>query len=263
MRSARRAIVVSLIALLGSLTASAFAQQKTPDHRYSGFQMMRPALQEMQRDDGSNPGMLWAREGEHLWREKIGPEQRACADCHRDATTTMRGVATRYPAFDEIGKKPIDLSGRIMQCRAERQGGPALARESRALLALTTYVALQSRGLPIAPPDDARLAPASAEGKRLFNARMGQLNLSCAGCHDGYAGAKLGGSVIPEAHPTGYPLYRLEWQDVGSLQRRLRNCMIGVRADPFAYGSDEFIALEVYLATRAGGMALETPAVRP
>jgi len=43
---------------------------------------------------------------------------------------------------------------------------------------------------------------------------------------------RRGGSVIPQAHPTGYPLYRLEWQAVGSLQRRLRNCMIGVRAEP-------------------------------
>lgn len=263
MRRARCAIFVSLVALLGSLAASTLAQQKAPDHRRSGFQMMQPALQEMQRDDGSNPGMLWAREGERLWREKTGPDQRACADCHGDATVAMRGVAARYPAFDEAGRTPIDLAGRIMQCRADRQGGPKLTRESRALLSLSSYVALQSRGLPLAPPDDERLKAARAEGERLFNARMGQLNLSCAGCHDGYAGAKLGGSVIPEAHPTGYPLYRLEWQDVGSLQRRLRNCMIGVRADPFAYGSDEFIALEAYLAQRAGGMTLETPAVRP
>ena len=44
------------------------------------------------------------------------------------------------------------------------------------------------------------------------------------------------------AHPTGYPLYRLEWQDVGSLQRRLRNCMSGMRAEPFAFGSPEHVA---------------------
>ena len=39
-----------------------------------------------------------------------------------------------------------------------------------------------------------------------------------------------GDAVIPQAHPTGYPIYRLEWQGLGSLQRRLRNCLVGMRA---------------------------------
>ena len=64
-------------------------------------------------------------------------------------------------------------------------------------------------------------------------------------------------------HPTGYPLYRLEWQSVGSLQRRLRGCMSGIRAEPYAYGAPEFAALELYLMDRARGLKLETPAVRP
>ena len=62
---------------------------------------------------------------------------------------------------------------------------------------------------------------------------------------------------------TGYPTYRLEWQALGSLQRRLRNCMSGVRAEPYPYGSAELVALELFLARRSGGMVLEAPAVRP
>lgn len=69
--------------------------------------------------------------------------------------------------------------------------------------------------------------------------------------------------MIPQAHPTGYPIYRLEWQGLGSLQRRLRNCMTGVRAEPFAYGAQEMVELELYLAARARGMASEAPPVRP
>ncbi len=66
-----------------------------------------------------------------------------------------------------------------------------------------------------------------------------------------------------KAHPTGYPLYRLEWQGLGSLQRRLRNCIVGMRAEAFPYGAPEYVDLELYLATRAAGMPVETPAVRP
>ena len=100
-------------------------------------------------------------------------------------------------------------------------------------------------------------------GRTLFTRRQGQLNLSCAQCHDDRAGQRLGGSVIPQGHANGYPEYRLEWQSVGSLERRLRNCMIGVRAEPFADDSLDLVELELYLGARANGLAVETPAVRP
>ena len=145
-------------------------------------------------------------------------------------------------------------------CRVERQKRPAFAYESRELLALTTYIGRQSRGMPIAVSPDEKHLDA---GRSLFHRRQGQLNLACAQCHDDNWGKSLAGNPIPQAHPTGYPLYRLEWQGVGSLQRRLRNCMIGVRAEPYAYGSQEFVELELYLMWRARGMNLETPAVRP
>ena len=106
-----------------------------------------------------------------------------------------------------------------------------MAAESHDLLSLAAFVALQSRGLPIAPPDDPRLAAVREQGADIYKRRQGQLNLSCAICHDDNAGQKLAGVTIPEAHPTGYPLYRLEWQALGSLKRRLRNCFIGMRAE--------------------------------
>lgn len=97
----------------------------------------------------------------------------------------------------------------------------------------------------------------------MFNLRQGQLNLACTQCHDDNWGKRLSGAVIPQAHPTGYPLYRLEWQGMGSLQRRLRNCLIGMRAEHFDCGAPEYVALELYLIWRARGMRIETPAVRP
>ena len=83
--------------------------------------------------------------------------------------------------------------------------------------------------------------------------------------NDGADGGDLvtAAATLGVAHPTGYPLYRLEWQGLGSLQRRLRGCMTGVRAEPWPYGAPELVALELYLAARAGGMRMETPAVRP
>ena len=68
---------------------------------------------------------------------------------------------------------------------------------------------------------------------------------------------------MPQAHPTGYPIYRLEWESLGSLQRRLRNCLVGMRAETPEYGAPELVDLELFLLWRARGMQIETPAVRP
>jgi sulfur-oxidizing protein SoxA len=246
--------------LAAFLLVAAAAWAQTP--RRSGFADMAPSTQAMQQDDTANPAMLWVLEGETLWTTRAGSAEKSCADCHGQAAS-MSGVAARYPAHDVATGQPIDLAGRVQQCRAERQLAAPWPRESQPLLALGAYIGLQSRGLPIAPPEDPRLQAALAQGEALYRERRGQLDLSCAQCHDDNAGQRLAGSVIPQAHPTGYPLYRLEWQGVGSLQRRLRNCMVGVRSEPFPYGSAEYIALELFLMRRADGMLLETPAVRP
>ncbi len=211
----------------------------------------------------ANPAMLSVLDGEALWRLKSGSAHVACADCHGEAEKTMKGVAARYPAFDAASGAPVDLEQRINICRARYQKATPFQPEMKGLLSLATYVGLQSRGVPIAAGADERLKPFIAAGEKLFRERQGQLNLSCAACHDERWGKHLGSSLIPQAQPTGYPIYRLEWQSVGSLQRRLRNCMAGMRAQPFDYNALENVELELFLMVRAQGMPLETPAVRP
>lgn len=227
----------------------------------SGTQFMAESTRVMQRDDTLNPGMLWVKDGEALWQSKPASNSKSCASCHLQ--TSMKGVASRYPVFDDFLKRPVNLSQRINQCRQKHQSAEPFKAESVELLGLESFVAFQSRNTPIAPPVDARLDSARLRGQQRYTQRLGQLNLSCAQCHDLNAGGLLGSSMIPQAHPTAYPVYRLEWQTLGSLQRRLRNCMSGVRAEPFAYGAMELVELELHLAVRAKSMLLETPGVRP
>jgi sulfur-oxidizing protein SoxA len=254
------AALVVLAAIPGGTSRAA---DPSADPRRSGFEFMTSEVRAMQQDDALNPGMLWIEDGEALWNRNAGAADRSCASCHGAAAPSMRGVAARYPAFDETAARPLSLAQRINVCRAQHQRAAPLAAESDELLALEGYVAHQSRGMPVTPPNDARLEPFRARGESLYRQRIGQLAFSCAQCHDEHAGRRLGGSVIPQAHPTGYPVYRLEWQGLGSLERRLRGCMSGVRAEPFAYGSAELVELELYLAQRAVGLRIETPAVRP
>ena len=252
----KRGVALLLLACSMGLSAAA-------DERKSGTHFMGASTQTMQRDDTQNPAMLWVGDGEALWQAKSGDSGKSCVSCHGDAKISMRGVAARFPAFDTHRQLPINLGQRINQCRAGKQQLPAWRAESRELLAMESYVALQSRGMPVAPPRDTRLKAPTERGKQLFNQRIGQLNLSCAQCHDANWGKRLAGSTIPQGHASAYPIYRLEWQDMGSLQRRLRNCMSGVRAEVPPYGALELVELELYLAARARGMAMESPGVRP
>jgi sulfur-oxidizing protein SoxA len=258
MKTARRAIGLAAV-----FVATFALAQGAADQRRSGYQDMGEALQKMQDDDTANPGMLFVQLGEQLFSKPAGAANKSCADCHGAAVASMKGVAVRFPAIPKGAERPLDLEGRINLCRVANQQAEPFAPESRELLALEAYVAFQSRGLPIAPPSDPRLAPFRAQGAEIYRRRQGQLNLSCAICHDDNAGKKLAGVTIPQAHPTGYPIYRLEWQALGSLKRRLRNCLVGIRAEAYAYDAPEYVALEIYLMDRAKGMSLEAPGVRP
>ena len=242
------------IASIGGVQAAQLLQQ-------SSYELMSAENKAMQDDPSLNPAMFWVGDGEALWQQKMGPQNKSCSACHGDARKSMRGIATQFPKV--IKGKLQTLEGQINQCRVGAQSSPALVYESKDLLALTAFIAFQSKGMPITVSQNSANASYMKKGRQIFNERMGQLNLSCAQCHEDRAGLKLGGSPIPQGHPNAYPIYRLEWQTLGSLQRRLRNCMSGVRAQQFEYGSPEMAQLELFLMSRAKGLPLESPGVRP
>ena len=252
--------LASICLILANLINMGIANSTAPTQQ-SSYELMSSENKAMQNDPLLNPAMFWVGDGESLWQQKVGPQNASCSSCHGDAKKSMRGVATQFPKV--IKGKLQTLEGQINQCRVGAQSLTPLAYESKDLLALTAFIAFQSKGMPITVNENPTNASFLKKGRQTFNERMGQLNLSCAQCHEDRAGLKLGGSLIPQGHPNAYPIYRLEWQTVGSLQRRLRNCMSGVRAQQFEYGSPEMAQLELFLMLRARGMPLESPGVRP
>jgi len=101
------------------------------DRRSSTYEQMSADTKAMQDEDTANPGMLWVLDGEVVWRTRTGPADRSCADCHGEASSSMKGVAARYPAFDPKRGAPVDIEQRINICRTEHQRAPALAFESK------------------------------------------------------------------------------------------------------------------------------------
>jgi len=242
----------ALIAVTG-----AQAQQRplALDALRSGVTFSGNDVRAMQADDAANPGMLWVGRGSELW-------QANCASCHGQAQASMRGVAARYPAYDPGAGAMLDLEGRIEQCRTARQKAPAFGRESDDLLSLTTFVAHQSRGVPLHVSVDGSAQAAFERGRDFYVQRHGQMNIACAQCHDENWGRKIWTENVSQGHPTAFPAYRLEWQSLGSLDRRIRACLFGVRARMPPAGSSELVDVALYLAWRAQGLPVETPGVR-
>jgi L-cysteine S-thiosulfotransferase len=253
-------VIRARLALLGVLAACAGTAYAQPVPARSGSEFQSAQTRALEADEFANPGVLWVTQGEGLWNAKRGSENKSCADCHR--VLDMKGVAARLPAHSPAARRVLNLDATINQCVTGKQKAPALPMESSELLALSAYVAHQSKGLPLNVDVTGPAHDTYQHGKALYFQRIGQMNLACTHCHDRNWGKTLLAEPISQGQPNGWPAYRLEWQGLGSLQRRLRACFYGVRAEQPAYGSDDLIALELYLAKRAGGLKVEVPGVR-
>ena len=238
------------------------ANAQTPNPPKSGAEFQSADVRAMQADEFGNPGMLWVERGAVLWKEPRGASKSSCASCHGDGAQSMKSVAARYPTHDPSLGRVVNVEQRINACVTGKQRDTALPWESQELLALTAYVAHQSRGMPMAARIDGPANATYEQGRALYFERQGQLNLACTHCHDASWGRTLLAEKVSQGQPVDWPAYRLEWQSLASLQRRLRACYFGVHAEQPAFGSSDLVALELYLANRAQGLVTNSPGVR-
>ncbi len=237
-----------------------FAHPYRVDGRRSGSTYLSEENRRLQDDPFGNPGLLWVERGGELWAQPHGPSQKSCVSCH--AASDLRGTRARFPRFDARRKRLINLEQQINRCREERLGAVAYAYESEELLALTALLSFESRGMPLEVDIEGPAKPFFEAGRAFFERRRGQLDMACAHCHERYAGQRLRGEVISQGQINGFPVYRHTWQTLGSSHRMFAWCNTAIRAEPLAYGADEYVNLELYLAWRGRGLGVEAPAVR-
>lgn len=258
----RQVARMGMAVLSTALLLGACGESKAPGVK-SGYDFATPETKAMQDDDFVNPGMLIVPVGEQLWTKVEGDAGKSCSSCHGDAKVSMKGVAAHFPKFDADAKKPINLELQINKCRKNAMKATEYKYESNEMLGMTTFIALQSRGMPMEAPDiDGPMKPFFEKGKALYFERRGLLDMACKHCHEENAGNKIRANLLSQGQINGFPTYRLKWQKVGSLHRRLRGCNSQVRAEPFGFGSDEYVNLEVFLSWRGRGLPIEAPSVR-
>ena len=255
--------VVSTISVAGAAHAQGLDLSRySVEGRISGYVFLGEQVRALQDDDFQNPGMFAVDRGRALWNTANGEAGKSCASCHGDATGSMAGVAARYPQFDADRGGIINLELRINEQRVTHMMAAPLEYESEDLLALTTYIANLSRGVPLEVNIEGNAGAFFEKGKDFFFQRRGQLDLACNQCHDDLDGMMLRGDKMSRGQINGFPFYRLIWNSVGSTHRMFEWCNTSMRAEPFAYGSEEYLNLELYVAWRGRGLPVESPAVR-
>jgi len=232
------------------------------DELLSGWRFRSDETQALQTDDFDNPAFAAVDYGAELWETEAGASGKSCASCHGDASESMKGLRAAMPKWHDEEATLMTLEDHINWSRQKHQEAEPWKWESDEMLAMTAFLGVQSRGMPVNVKIDGPAEEWFNKGKELYYTRVGQLDMSCSNCHEDNYGNMIRADHLSQGQINGFPTYRLKWQGLGSTHRRFKGCMDNIRATPFKRGSDEFTALELYLAWRGTGLSVETPAVR-
>tara|TARA_B100001996_G_scaffold118339_1_gene89577 strand:- start:291 stop:1100 length:810 start_codon:yes stop_codon:yes gene_type:complete len=230
--------------------------------RSSGYTYATKETQSIQDDDLANPAYLWLDEGAELWNKVEGKAGKSLRTAWQIVGEYASEAGVTYPKYNAKLGKMQSLEQRINQLRTEVMGAKPYKWESKEMLSITIFIRNLSRGKPMNVSIDGPVIPFFNAGKKFFEAKRGQLDMSCMNCHEENNGNMIRANTLSEGQSNGFPTYRLKWQKPGSIHRRFRGCNKQVRSKPFKYGSDEYVNLELYVAWRGRGLSVETPAIR-
>ena len=249
------AMLLLVALVLAALPAGAFEAK-------SGYEWLSEESREMQDDEFANPGYLVVDRGREAFNTAAA-NGKSCASCHAEdgAGLDPAGIA-RYPVFDESRQKPMTLQGRIHACSEQQLGNKPMKYDSKPVIELETFVRNLALGETINVDTEGDIAPFVQRGKAYFEARRGQMDMSCAHCHETYAGLRLRAQVLSQGQLNAYPTYRLANQRVNGTHLRFRQCENQLRASFQKAGTQDYINLELYLMSRGNGLKIETPGVR-
>lgn len=244
------------------ITRTAAPEGHPFDEVLSGWLYREAETRALEEDSFENPGMLSVEEGEEIWNTVEGTAGKSCASCHGDAAESMAGVAANYPKWDADAKRPINIELQINKCREENMGAEPYAFDKGGQKELTAYIKHQSLGEPVSVDlSQGDMQAWWEKGKEVYYTRTGQLNLSCASCHERNNGNYIRADHLSQGQVNGFPTYRLK-TGLTSLHNRFRGCVRDTRAEiPTAF-SDDLMALETYVTWRGTGLSVETPSVR-
>ena len=231
------------------------------DEVRSGWTFRTKETQSLQMDDFDNPGMIFVDQGMDTWNTVDGAAGKSCASCH-EGPEGMAGLRAKMPKWNEADEKVWTIEMYINDCRENRMEAKAWGWKSQPMLNVNALIALQSRGMPVNVKIDGPAQSTWEEGKKMYYTRYGQLELSCASCHEENYGKYIRADHLSQGQTNGFPVYRLKQANLITQHNRFKGCIRDTRAETFKEGSTEFVALELYVASRGNGLSVEAPSIR-
>lgn len=232
------------------------------DEVMSGWHFRADETQEMERDDFDNPGMIFVEKAMDDWNQVDGSEGKACASCHEDIEADMKGVRAVYPKWNDNAEEVRTLAMQINACREGQMGAEKWKYAGAKMAGMEALISVQSRGMPVDVAIDGPAESMWEDGKELYYTRTGQLDLSCASCHEENYGNRIRSDHLSQGQINGFPVYRLKNAKLTTAHGRFKGCVRDTRAETYKPGSAEFVALELYVASRGNGLSVESPSVR-
>ncbi|MFN4203029.1 MAG: sulfur oxidation c-type cytochrome SoxA [Tabrizicola sp.] len=233
----------------------------TMDTIYSGWHYREDETRDLERDDFDNPGMVYVDRGLDMWNSPIGKNGESCAGCHQ-GPESMAGLRAVTPRVDAKTGALMTVENYIDKCVTERMGLESWKWTGDEMKDMLALISMQSRGMPVNVAIDGPAAPFWEKGKEIYYTRFGQLEMSCASCHEDNQGKFIRADHLSQGQINGFPTYRLKDAGILSAQQRFVGCVRDTRAETFKPNSDEFKALELFVASRGNGLSVEGVAVR-
>ena len=244
------------------VTVEAKGQPGSPlETVYSGWVFRSEETQALEMDDFDNPGMIFVEQAWEAWNTPEGTAGKSCADCHGDPGS-MKGLRAVLPRWDDKEGRIMTLEDYINRSRVKYMGAKEWKYGGGQLTSMVALISMQSRGMPVNVSNEGKAREAWELGKKLYYTRVGQLDMSCANCHEDNYGKYIRADHLSQGQINGFPAYRLKNAKLNSVHGRFKGCMKNIRATPYKVGSDEFRALELYVAWRGNGLSVEGPSVR-
>ncbi len=198
--------------------------------------------------------------GEELYTKKFA-NGNSLQTCFPDLTN-----AGTYPYYDAKTKKLVSLTSAINDC-LRANGEKEWGTQKGPMAEFQAYYVNESKeagkNFDIKINSEAEKA-AYERGKEYYYSQRGYLKLSCATCHVQGAGQRVRNEILSPltGQVTSFPVVRLKWGDIGTVERRLSGCVVDQGQVPPKDESQEMIELLYFLAYMSNEMPVDGPDVR-
>ena len=227
----------------------------------SGWTFRTEETQSLQMDDFDNPAMIYVDEARDAWYATEGAADQSCASCHEDPES-LEGLRAELPKWNAEAGKVYTAEMYVNECRTERMEAEPWGWDSQEMKNMTALISSVSRGMTVDVQIDGPVRETWERGKEIYYTRYGQLELACATCHEENYDMNIRADHLSQGHINGFPTYRLKQANLVSMHNRFNGCIRDTRGVPYDIGSEDFVALELYVASRGNGLSVEGPAVR-